>query len=196
MIIGITGSIATGKSSVLKYLENQGFPVVDSDKIVHSLLGRPDIKDKIMMKIGRDILSNNNIDRKKLGKIVFQNASLRKKLNKIIHPEVILEIQELTKEYQRDREKFVFVEIPLLFEESLEYLVEKIILVYAPREVQIQRLISRDGISEAYAMEKIKAGMDIEEKVELADYLIKTNMDFASVHRQIEEILRRLKDEI
>lgn len=194
MIIGITGSIATGKSAVTNYLLSLGYWVIDSDEIVHSLLTRPEVIEKITTTFGSDLVKDGILDRKMLGEIVFNNDEKRQVLNSILHPLVILKILEDTKNY-KDNKNIVFVDIPLLYEASLENLVDKIIVVYVPQNIQLSRLMIRDNINEDYAKQKIKASMDIEIKKEKADYLIDNSFNLTNTNKQIDEVLRRIKNE-
>lgn len=196
MVIGITGSIATGKSTVSNYLINKGYRLIDSDKIVHKLLSKSSVLSEISLAFGKDLIVDGVLVRKLLAKIIFNNEEKRKLLNKIIHPKVIQEIVDESKDYKGKKGNLLFVDIPLLYEENLEYLVDKVIVVYVPKEVQLQRLIERDNIDTEYAMKKINAAMDIELKKEKADYLIDNSKDLAYLYNQIEEVLRRIENEI
>ena len=160
MIIGITGSIGTGKSVVTKYLANSGYPVLDSDLLAGEELENEEVIKEIVSYFGELVLSNGKIDRKKLGELIFRNNSDRETLNRIIHPRVIAKIEEKAKQ----AEGLLFVDVPLLFEAKLEHLFAKIIVVYTSKETQLKRLMVRDRIDEEYALAKIAAQMDIEEK--------------------------------
>lgn len=195
MVVGITGSIATGKSTVSEYLINNGYPVVDSDKIVKDLLNTKEVIKDVEKIFGNKIVQNGIIDRKQLGEQIFLDEKMRKQLNNIIHPKVIENIKLKIYEYEKQY-KLIFVDIPLLFEENLEYLVDKIIVVYTSRQTQLERLINRDKISNEYATLKIKSQLDIELKKDKADYLITNELDLKSTYNQIDNILRRLINEI
>jgi len=134
MVIGITGSIATGKSTVTNYLLNKGYKVIDADKIVHRLLSTSSVLSEISLAFGKDLIVDGVLVRKLLARIIFNDEEKRKLLNKIIHPKVIKEIEEETKEYKGKIDNLIFVDIPLLYEENLEYLVDKIVVVYVPKK--------------------------------------------------------------
>lgn len=195
MIIGITGSIATGKSTVIKYLISKDYIVIDSDEIVHYLLTLDEVLQEISTAFKENLVHNEVLDRKKLGEIIFNNKEKRIKLNKIMHPRVISIIQALTASYKGKGDNLIFVDIPLLYEEKLEYLVDKIIVVYISLGLQIKRLMERDKIDKVYARKKISAGMNIEEKKQKADYLINNSFSYTNTYKEIEEILRRIKNE-
>lgn len=192
MIIGITGSIGTGKSVVTKYLANSGYPVLDSDLLAGEELENEEVIKEIVSYFGELVLSNGKIDRKKLGELIFRNNSDRETLNRIIHPRVIAKIEEKAKQ----AEGLLFVDVPLLFEAKLEHLFAKIIVVYTSKETQLKRLMVRDRIDEEYALAKIAAQMDIEEKKKRADYLVNNEGDLENTYKQIENILRRIENEI
>lgn len=196
MIIGITGSIATGKSTISKYLISKGYTVIDSDKIVHDLLTKEKVLSEISAAFGRDLIVDGVLVRKLLGKIIFNNEEKRKLLNSIIHPLVIEKIISKTKEYKNNPNNLIFVDIPLLYEEGLEYLVEKVIVVYIPQDLQIKRLMARDNIDKEYSLKKINVSMDIETKKQKADYVIDNSLDLTETYKNVDEVLRRIKNEI
>jgi len=192
MIVGITGSIAMGKSLITKYIHDQGYIVIDSDNLVNQEYENKIVINEIIDHFGLQIITNNKIDRKKLGKIIFGDEKERSFLNDIIHPRVIQKIKELTK----DNSQLFFVDIPLLFEAKLEYLVDKIIVIYTTYKTQLDRLVNRDNISNEYAKQKISSQMDIEHKLEKADYVVNNEYCIKNTYLQIDEIIRRLTDEI
>lgn len=196
MIVGITGSIATGKSTVVNYLLKLGYKVVDSDKIVHDLYLEQATINEIEQAFGKDVISHRRIDRNRLGEIVFNNNEKIRLLNSIIHPKVIDKIKEEIKSYVNNRFDIIFVDIPLLFEENLEYLVDKIILVYLDKNKQLERLMKRDNIDKEYAIKKIAAGMNIEIKKEKSDFIIDNSYDLIYTYNEVDRVLRRIRNEI
>lgn len=192
MIIGITGSIGTGKSTITKYLINKGYPVLDADKLAREELENKEVIKEIVAYFGESVLNNGKIDRQRLGEVIFRNKTDREVLNRIIHPRVIARIEKEAKQ----AEGLLFVDVPLLFEAKLEYLFAKIIVVYTSKETQLKRLMVRDRINEEYAQAKIAAQMDIEEKKIRADYLVDNEGELENTYKQIENILRRIENEI
>lgn len=192
MIIGITGSIGTGKSTITKYLFNKGYPVLDADKLAREELENKEVIKEIVAYFGESVLNNGKIDRQRLGEVIFRNKTDREALNRIIHPRVIARIEKEAKQ----AEGLLFVDVPLLFEAKLEYLFAKIIVVYTSKETQLKRLMARDRINEEYAQAKIAAQMDIEEKKIRADYLVDNEGELENTYKQIENILRRIENEI
>lgn len=193
-IIGLTGSIATGKSQVSKYLKGKGIKVVDADLIARDVANYKSVKNKIKKVFGDDLYINDQLDRKKLAEIIFAKKKIhRQKLNDIMHPEIYKEINKKT----RGKEDLVFVDIPLLFENEdinkkygLEF--DEIWLVYVDRETQIKRLMDRDGISREYAEKKINSQISVEEKRKKADVIIDNSGTLEETFAQVEEKLKKL----
>ena len=191
MNIGITGSIACGKSTVSDYLIAKGYTIIDADKLGHISLTSIDVKRKLAEKFGDEILENNEISREKLGKLVFGNDDNLKILNSIIHPnikELILKLQEEHKD-----EDLVFLDIALLYEANFVDLVEKVIVVYADEEVQLERLMTRNSLTKEEALKRIESQMSPQEKASLGDFVINNSYRKEDTFLQIDGILERLK---
>ena len=191
MNIGITGSIACGKSTVSRYLLDKGYTIIDADKLGHTALTYKDVKRKLAEKFGVEIIENNEISREKLGKLVFGNEENLKILNSIIHPkikELIIKLQEKHK-----NEKFVFLDIALLYEANFVDLVEKVIVIYVNENVQLDRLMSRNSLTKEVALRRIESQMSAKEKAILGDFVIDNSSTIESTYQQIDEILEKLK---
>ena len=191
MNIGITGSIACGKSTVSDYLIAKGYTIIDADKLGHVALTSNDVKRKLAEKFGDDILENNEISREKLGKLVFGNDDNLKILNSIIHPkikELILKLQEEHKD-----EDLVFLDIALLYEANFVDLVEKVAVVYVDEDVQLERLMTRNFLSKEEALKRIESQMSPQEKASLGDFVINNSYSKEDTFQQIDEILEKLK---
>ena len=191
MNIGITGSIACGKSTVSDYLIAKGYTIIDADKLGHVALTSDDVKRKLAEKFGDEILENNEISREKLGKLVFGNDDNLKILNSIIHPkikELILKLQEEHKD-----ENLVFLDIALLFEANFVDLVEKVVVVYVDEDVQLERLMTRNSLSKEDALKRIESQMSPREKAALGDFVINNSYSKEDTFQQIDEILEKLK---
>ena len=176
-IIGITGGISTGKSTVTKILTDKNFTVIDADLIAREVLniGKDAYKELISC-FGEEILKpDKSVDRSALGEKIFKSKDLRDRLNSITHPHVMKDIKKSMDEF-RDKE-VIFLDIPLLIEVYDDLIKHKIIideiwLIYCNKETQIKRLMKRDGIGLEFAINKIEAQMDIEEKKKDADKII------------------------
>ena len=191
-VIGLTGSIATGKSQVSNYLRDKGIKVVDADLIARDLVNIPLVKDEIKKAFGENIYVNENLDRKKLAEIVFNNDKKRNILNDIMHPH----IYKIILDEIRNSKEIVFVDIPLLFEnekvnEKFGLSFDEIWFVYVDREKQIERLMKRDGISRDYAEKKINAQISVEEKRKKSDVIIDNSGTLEETFIQVEENLKR-----
>ena len=191
MNIGITGSIACGKSTVSDYLIDKGYTIIDADKLGHVALTSDDVKRKLAEKFSDEILENNEISREKLGKLVFGNDDNLKILNSIIHPkikELILKLQEEHKD-----ENLVFLDIALLYEANFVDLVEKVAVVYVDEDVQLERLMTRNSLSKEEAVKRIESQMSPREKASLGDFVINNSYSKEDTFQQIDEILEKLK---
>ena len=191
MNIGITGSIACGKSTVSNYLIAKGYTIIDADKIGHVALASNDVKRKLSEKFGDEILENNEISREKLGKLVFGNDNNLKILNSIIHPkikELILKLQEEHKD-----EDLVFLDIALLYEANFVDLVEKVAVVYVDEDVQLERLMMRNSLPKEEALKRIESQMSPREKASLGHFVINNSYSKEDTFQQIDEILEKLK---
>jgi len=189
--IGITGSIACGKSTVSDYLKEKGYTIIDADKLGHVALTSEDVKRRLSETFGANILVNNEISREVLGKLVFGNDNNLKKLNNIIHPkikELILKLQE-----EHENEDLVFLDIALLYEANFVDLVEKVAVVYVDEDVQLKRLMTRNSLSKEEALKRIESQMSPQEKASLGDFVINNSYRKEDTFQQIDEILEKLK---
>jgi len=192
-VIGVTGGIASGKSNVISIIKRQGFKVIDCDLINHNLqkINMP-IYNAIKEAFGSSyFLDNGELDRKKLGELIFHNENEKLKLNSISHP-IIKE--EVLKEINK-ADGIVFVDVPLLYESKFDSLCDKVICVYLNKDMQIERLMERDHIDYSYAKSKIASQMDLGKKRDLADYVIDSKGSFQETERQVLKILEMIKGE-
>ncbi len=192
VVIGLTGSIATGKSTISLMFDDYDIPVIDADKISRKVV-EPGEKayQQIVNAFGRDILrEDETIDRKALGAIVFNNEEKRKTLNSIVHPAVREKMLEERDDYVRQNEKAVVLDIPLLFESELMHLVDKILVVYVDEDVQLKRLMERDESTEEEAQSRINSQMPVSQKAKKADEVISNNGTKQDSYDQLDAILR------
>ena len=191
MIIGITGSIACGKSTVSNYLKSKGYIVIDADKIGHEALDDDYVKEKLVLAFGNEILEDNKISRQKLGELVFGNSSNLNALNSIIHPEIRKKILE--KIDKNNDKELIFIDVALLFEAKFDDLVDKIIVVYVDKNTQLTRLMKRNSISKKEALSRIVSQMSPIEKAKLGDYTVNNNLDVINTYEQVDKVLSELK---
>lgn len=191
-VIGITGGIASGKSNVCNVIKNEGYQIIDSDKINRDLsLKDEPIYLKIVEKFGTEYLtSDGEIDKKKLAKLIFHDSKAKEELNNISHPIIINEIK---RQIDLATDDIIFVEIPLLYEAHLEYLCDKVICVFLNKKTQVERLMQREGIDEDYALEKIHSQMDLYIKKIKADFVVDSKGDFDETKKQVIKILMEIK---
>ena len=191
IILGLTGSFGSGKSTVAGIFRAHGVKIIDADKIAHRLIKpRTKIYKKIINIFGKDILKKNRaIDRGKLARIVFNNKLLLKRLNKIIHPEVIRVIQEKIK---TSREREIILDAPLLIEAGLEKIADKLIVVTITREKQIKRICKKTGLSEPDILKRIAAQISQNVKSRFANFIIDNNGTIKKTKKQIKRIRRLL----
>lgn len=192
ILIGLTGGIGTGKSLVSKYLLEKGLKVIDLDLIARKVVekGEPGYY-AILEFFGTEIIDKfENIDRKKLGEIVFGDENMLRKLNSITHPLINSEMKNQISRYQELEEKIIFCDIPLLFEGNLESYFDEIWVVYAERETQIKRVMERDKISLNQAILRIDSQMDIEEKKEAGDRVIHNTGTEEETYSQVYQLIK------
>ena len=183
--IALTGGIATGKSTVSNLFKEHGFKIVDADKIAHKLLDEN--SKKIATMFGEKYVKNGKVIRKELGKIIFSNEENKLKLEALLHPLIKDEIYKEAKVYDK-QEKSYFIDIPLFFE-KMHYPIPRVLLVYTPKQIQIQRLMNRDNINKDEAKLKISNQMDIEKKKELADLIIDNSKDLENLQNEVKRVL-------
>jgi dephospho-CoA kinase len=197
LLLGVTGGIATGKSTVSKMLEELGAPLIDFDVLAREVVepGKPAWKD-IVDYFGRQILQEDEtIDRKGLSNVVFRDMEKRKKLESFTHPRIFEEFYRQVGEIAaRIPEPIIQVGVPLLIELNLQYRFDKLLLVYIPRELQIERLMKRDGISREAAENIMKAQLPIDEKLGYADFVIHNEGSLEETRKQVADVWKKLKE--
>lgn len=198
MVIGLTGGIGTGKSTVSRKLREKGYPVIDLDIISREVITYSGVIDELVENFGSEILEEQNavsgkkcISRNKLRQTVFKDEKKVAVLNSIMHPPIIEEMRRQIKELGQSYET-VFVEVQLLFEAKLEKEFDMTVLVYADRKTQIERVLKRDGRSEGEVQEIINAQMSMDEKRKLSDYIIENNGNSEMLNLEIEKFIKKL----
>ncbi len=188
-VIGLTGGIASGKSTALNYLRSRGVAVVDADLIARQVVAvdQPAYQ-KIVARFGAAILNEDRtINRKALGAVVFKDAAERRALEAITHPAIISEIKRQIEMLQvAGGVPFIVLDVPLLFETGLQILCDQVWLVAVARAAQVKRLCRRDGIAEVAAERIINLQMPLEEKRKLADIVIDNNGSLADLQHQLD----------
>lgn len=191
--IGLTGGIATGKSYVVRRLRAAGVPVIDSDVLAREAVapGTPGLT-AVVERFGADVLTSGELDRARLGEIVFRDADARRDLEAIVHPIVRRGIAEFFRALPADTPLAV-ADIPLLYETRGERNFDKVIVVACRRETQIARIIARDRLTPDAAEQRVAAQLPIEEKVRRADYVIRTDGPHEETDAQVAALLLELE---
>lgn len=197
LIVGLTGGIATGKSTVAAMFAKMGIRRFDADSLAREAVepGTAALQE-IARTFGSAVIDDQGrLDRKKMAGIVFNDAGKRKQLEGIIHPRVRLLLEERLAAARRAGDCLVLVEVPLLYETNFQRFVDKVIVVRVSEQQQLMRLRQRDGLSLAEAKRRIAAQMPLEEKAALADYVIDNDGTLAETEKQARQILGRLLEE-
>ena len=181
--VALTGGIATGKSSVARMFEADGFRVIDADQIAHAILDEQ--AEEIARMFGDAMLVSGKVDRKRLGAHVFADPLERKRLEKLLHPLIFARIEAFSDAEDVKKQPYI-VDIPLFFEGG-RYPIAKSLVVYTPVAQQIERAMARDGLSREAVLERIAAQIDIEEKRYMADYLIDNSKDQTQLRVEYEK---------
>lgn len=194
IVIGLTGGIATGKSTVSKMLRDYGLPVIDSDAIAREVVEPgEEVLSRIIREFGEDILlQDGRLNRQKLGNIVFNDKIMLQRLNDITHPEIKRRIKDSIERYKELKTTCLIIDVPLLIESNYKDMVDKILLVYTDRDTQAKRLVKRNGYTRREAMDRINSQMDIDEKLKYADYIIDNTHDLENTRLQLIGFLKEL----
>ncbi|HKK83324.1 MAG TPA: dephospho-CoA kinase [Atribacterota bacterium] len=189
LIVGLTGGIVSGKTTVARIFERLGAKIIDLDEIARQIV-KPQQKawKKIVQNFGVEILKDNQeINRKKLAKIVFSNQEKLNLLNQITHPVIIEVMKEQLNQISKQTSEDVIcmIDAPLLFEAHIEHMMDKIIVVYINEKEQMTRLLQREGLSKDDAIKRMRAQIPIEDKVHLADYVIDNSFSIEQTKEQV-----------
>lgn len=189
VIIGITGGLAAGKTTVADMFLRKGAELIDADMISHELLKEDSgIKEEIIKRFGKDIIKDGKVDRRSLGKKVFLNKSKLDELSRIIHPAIINSIKR--KAEKETKAEIVIIDAPLLIEAGMQDYVDIVVVVAAKKETQIKRAVGK-GVSEEEARSIIDKQVPLSEKKSVADYIIDSESDLDIVKKGVEEIWQR-----
>ena len=188
--IAICGNIASGKTTVQKFLEEKGYKVLDTDEVSHKLLT---VENKELFDAFRnyDVFENGEFSRYKVGQLIFSDENARQKISSIMHPQIADEIKSFFEENKS--EDFIFVGIPLLFEANMEYLFDKIIFVYADDDIRLARLLKRNNYSLQHAKARMNAQISQDEKVKKCDCIITNNGSMDELNAQVINLFEQIR---
>ena len=185
----LTGGIATGKSTVATIFKGFGFQIIDADKIAHETLEKH--QNKIIELFGKEYVVDNRVDRKALGRLIFAHKEEKLRLEKLLHPLIFSEIETQSKKLDREQKPYL-VDIPLFFESS-RYPIKESIVVYIPKELQLQRLMERDKTTKEEALQRINAQLPIDKKKQRATYLIDNQKDLKALQQECVKVKDKIK---
>ncbi|MDT2045226.1 MULTISPECIES: dephospho-CoA kinase [Bacillaceae] len=194
IVVGLTGGIASGKSTVAAIFREMSIPVIDADQIAKEVVqnGRA-AYSKIVETFGKGILQEDlEINRAALGQIIFHNEQERQKLNSIVHPEVRKEMLKQKEQLIAEQYQLVVLDIPLLFESKLTYLVDQVVVVHVNELVQLERLQKRNNLSKEDALARIKSQLPLTEKAKMADFIVNNNGSIAETKEQVIKLVSKL----
>jgi dephospho-CoA kinase len=196
ILVGLTGGLATGKSTVARLFEHCGAIVLDADELAREVVqpGKPAWRD-IVRVFGKQIVKpDRTLDRAALAKIVFANRAKLTRLNAIVHPRVAREQARLTREIAgKDPKAVVVYDVPLLFEAGLDRRMDRIVVVAADRKTQLARLMQRNGFTRAEALRRLSAQMSLSRKIKQADYVLDGTTSLVKLRREVAETYRQLQ---
>lgn len=191
MIIGLTGSIASGKSTISQLLEDKGFHIIDADLVARKVV-EPGTSTliEISKQFGNEVIHpDGTLNREALGTLIFHNPSKRKQLNELMHPAIRQEMLAQRDQLKKQGMETIIMDIPLLFESKLQHFVEKILVVSVTEDIQLERLIKRNSLSEEEAKVRISSQLPVSEKEKAADAVIYNNGSIEESKIQLERIL-------
>jgi dephospho-CoA kinase len=187
--IALTGGIATGKSTVASLLALNGMRVIDADTISHDILDAS--YEWVRENFGEEFVEGAKVNRAKLGQLVFSNSEAKKKLEAFLHPKIRAEIEQ--RSIKQDSFKFPYlIDIPLFFENGA-YDIKESVVVYVPKDIQLERFMKRNGYSKEESLRRIESQMDIEEKRKRATWVIDNSKDLKHLQRECEEFVEKIK---
>ena len=194
-VIGLTGGIASGKSTITDFLRRQGYPVIDADQVVHELQAKGGkLYQVLVAEFGNSILTaEGDLDRKKLGQVVFENAGLRAHLSHL-QDQIIREELLARRDALKQTEDVIFMDIPLLYEADYSGEVDEVWLVYVDKAQQLERLMKRNGFSVQDAENRLNAQLSLEEKRAKAQVLIDNSGVIEETFARVALLLEDLQD--
>jgi len=197
VIIGITGGIGSGKSTVTEYISQKGFPIVDADKISKKLMDEEDTACQVIDAFGNGILdANGNVDRRKLREMVFCDKVLLQRLNSIFHPKIREGIENEIARLKKEGKDIIFLDAPLLIENKIDRMVDEVWIVSCSKETQIERVVKRDGSNRNEVDNIMKRQMPLEKKMKHADLVFQNEDSIKDLREKIEEALQDLANRI
>jgi dephospho-CoA kinase len=195
MRVGLTGGIGSGASLVARRLGELGAVIISADEVGHGILALPGVKRDLISAFGEDILdSSGDVNRMRLGKLVFSDNQARESLNRIIQPALLDRVQRLVNEAEA-KGRMAVLDAALIYEWGLQEFFHRIIVVNASLEARLSRIASRDNLTRDQALARIEAQIPLERKVELADFVIENEGGLEEIYKQVEAVFREITSE-
>ncbi|WP_062047810.1 dephospho-CoA kinase [Bacillus sp. JCM 19034] len=193
MLIGLTGGIASGKSTVSEMFRNFGFPIIDADLIAREVVEPGSVGlNRIVEHFGQNILMDDgSLNRARLGQIIFANDEKRNSLNRITHPLIRERMEEEKERLLKNGVSTIVYDIPLLYESNLFHLVDKVLLVYVDQKTQLKRLMNRNQLNKREAMKRIQSQLSLEQKKERADAIIDNAGSVDETKKQLIALMQK-----
>ena len=192
--LGLTGGIASGKSTADDFFKKRNIPIIDSDLIAHQIMevGQNGY-NAIVAYFGTNILNDDQtINRRQLGEIVFNDKAKLKKLNELTHPLVHQEIKRQMEQYRLNQEKLVVIDVPLLFESGFESLCDGVLVISISPELQLKRLMKRNNFTEKEALVRINNQMPLSEKEKRATYVVANTGTINDLEKRLSDLLQKI----
>lgn len=196
--LGLTGGIATGKTTISNYLKTKGIPVLDADEYARKVVepGTPGLTD-IVNTFGKQVLqSDGSLNRKLLGQIIFNDMTARQKLNDITHPRIQQMMTDELQKLSKDKTPLVILDIPLLLENHNIAGADAIMVVTVPESIQLNRLMQRNNLTKEEAQRRIDAQMPLSEKEKLADFIVDNSGTIANTLTQVDKVIQNITESI
>lgn len=196
--LGLTGGIATGKTTISNYLKTKGIPVLDADEYARKIVepGTPGLTD-IVNTFGKQVLqSDGSLNRKLLGQIIFNDMTARQKLNGITHPRIQKMMTDELQKLAKDKTPLVILDIPLLLENHNIAGADAIMVVTVPESIQLNRLMQRNNLTKEEAQRRIDAQMPLSEKEKLADFIVDNSGTIANTLTQVDKVIQNITESI
>ena len=196
LVVGLTGGIASGKSTVARFFSKLGAWVIDADELARKVVepGTPGWRE-VIETFGEDYITpQGELDRKRLARLVFHDPKAKKRLESIIHPRVLALREKITRDILRkDPQALIIFDVPLLIEADLHKRVDRVVVVWVPREIQIQRLIERDKLTRQEAEKRLENQMPLDEKLPFAHYVVDNSGSKEATEEQVKKIYEELR---
>lgn len=195
--IGLTGSIGCGKSSFSNILKEHNIPIIDADLKGREIYENKELLNDIEKTFGNSVINEDGtLNRKNLGKIVFNNDEKLRKLNELTHPAIRKMIKDDLDEYEKNGSKMVVIDAALLIEGDFMNMLDLVIVITCDEKIQLQRVVIRDNCSEEEAIGRIKSQMPQEEKIKYADFVIDNSGTLAQLREKTEKLIKRIEEKI